>query len=92
MRNERDEFEVWNEIAGSNGAYEVSNLGQVRTMPRTVTKRGNFASYTDRAPHSRKAHTAINRGKILKPGLSKGYPGCCCGSMGKVSIDFATNS
>jgi hypothetical protein len=29
--------EVWKEIAGTNGAYEVSSLGRVRSMPRRVS-------------------------------------------------------
>jgi hypothetical protein len=64
MRDERDE--VWREIAGANGAYEVSSLGRVRSMPRTVTK-----VYEQRGTRV----TAINRGKLLKPTLlNQGYP------------------
>lgn len=32
--------EIWKEISGYNGLYQVSNLGNVRSMPREGTKGG----------------------------------------------------
>jgi hypothetical protein len=61
MRDEGDE--IWREIAGTNGAYEVSSLGRVRSMPRTVTR-----------TCAGKSHTVTNRGKILTPTPNQGYP------------------
>jgi hypothetical protein len=55
--------EVWKEIAGMNGAYEVSNLGRVLSMPRTVNR-----------TRAGKTHTMINRGKIMTSTLNHGYP------------------
>lgn len=50
--------EVWRAIAGYEGAYEVSNLGRVRSLTRAV-----FTKYGTKA---------VRRGRVLKHGTSGG--------------------
>lgn len=54
-------MERWVPISGFEDAYEVSDLGRIRSVDRPVThKHGGIA---------------IRKGRILKPGLNKqGYP------------------
>lgn len=49
--------EVWKAIAGFEGSYEVSNLGQVRSLDRTIECVGRWGSVTKRL-----------RGRVLRPG------------------------
>lgn len=52
-------IEEWRDISGYNGAYQVSNFGRVRSLPRWVRNR-----------HS---HRLI-KGTVLKPGIgNSGY-------------------
>lgn len=44
--------EEWRPVKGYEGLYEVSNMGRVRSLPRTVRKRGN--------------KTSLYKGKLLK--------------------------
>lgn len=54
--------EVWKDVVGYEGFYEVSNLGRVRSVPRTYPWRGTY-------------HTV--RGRILKTHPSADwYPKC----------------
>lgn len=48
--------ELWAPIAGYEGAYDVSSIGRVRSLPRTVAHNG-----------SRPGGTARVRGRILRP-------------------------
>ena len=51
--------EIWKDIKGFEGSYQVSDLGNVRSLPRLVEY---------------KSHCQIHKGRILKPQLnSKGY-------------------
>lgn len=50
--------EEWRAITGWEGLYEVSNLGRVRSLDRTVKGRSGPTQY---------------RGRILSPGTSTGY-------------------
>lgn len=52
--------EIWKPIPGFNDWYEASNLGRVRSKPRTIT-------HSDGTEQRR-------RGTVLKPGRSRGYP------------------
>lgn len=58
--------EVWKDIPGYEGEYQVSNIGRVRSLDRTVdianSKYGN--------------HKRVFKGRILKPKIaaSRGYP------------------
>lgn len=45
--------EEWRPVKGYEGLYEVSNMGWVRSLPRTVRKRGN--------------KTSLYEGKLLSP-------------------------
>ena len=45
--------EEWRHVKGYEGLYEVSNMGRVRSLPRTVRKRGN--------------KTSLYEGKLLSP-------------------------
>lgn len=52
-------MERWVEVLGFEGAYEVSDLGRVRGLPRSVAGRlGNYR---------------IQRGMMLKPSVVRGY-------------------
>lgn len=53
--------EIWKAVVGFEGAYEVSNLGRVRSLDRTihtVSRRGL-------------AHTKRLKGRVLKPMINK---------------------
>lgn len=53
--------EEWRDVVGSNGAYQVSNMGGVRSKTRTVKHKNGRPSTT-------------RSGKLLKPGIaSHGY-------------------
>lgn len=61
-----NETEVWVNIAGYEGFYQVSDLGRVRSMPRqSITKQARYDK-----------PVVMNRpGRILKVGISSdGYP------------------
>lgn len=51
------EPEIWKDIPNLQGYYQVSNLGQIRSVPRVITANGH--------PKTRKL-----KGRILKPCLS----------------------
>lgn len=54
-------MEIWKDIPGFNGHYQVSNLGRVKTMPRLVVRNQSNGNYTSKE-------------KVLRPGISRGYP------------------
>jgi hypothetical protein len=49
--------EIWRPVVGHEGAYEVSNLGRVRSLDRWIWKEGPVRAYW-----------VFVHGKILKPG------------------------
>lgn len=54
--------EEWRPVVGYEGAYEVSDMGRVRSLDRPI-------------PHGRyPGKTRIMRGRVLRPALSAGYP------------------
>ena len=52
--------EVWKAVVGYEGYYEVSNMGRVKSLPRTVVNGTNS--------------TMTLRERFLKPSLVAGYP------------------
>ena len=67
--------EVWKDVRGYEGLYQVSNLGRVKSLSRTVELRIGF-------------YRGVNE-RILKPVMLRGYPACrLCkkGSGGLVKI------
>lgn len=61
MDNSKLRHEEWRAVDGYEGRYEVSDQGRVRSLPRT---------YTDAMGVVRSV-----RGRIMRTGLSGGYPG-----------------
>lgn len=53
------DLEIWRPVVGAEGLYDVSSLGRVRSIPRTVI---------------RKRFPLTIPGGILTPILNKGYP------------------
>ena len=56
--------EVWKPIPGYDGKYEASDLGRIRSvdrLARAVSKSG-------------KEYFRLARGRVLRPGLCRGYP------------------
>lgn len=56
--------ECWKAVVGFEGYYEVSSLGRVRSLDRPLMRGGRWGNLI---PY-------IKKGRILKPGLNKGYP------------------
>ena len=52
-------MEVWKQVKGYDGIYEVSNLGNVRSLDRIIKWRGCFI---------------VKKGIILKTKINRGYP------------------
>jgi hypothetical protein len=50
--------ELWRDIPGYEGAYQVSILGNVRSLTREITQKGRWGKY----------FTRILKGKNLRPG------------------------
>lgn len=55
--------EVWKPIKGYEGLYEISNLGNVKALQRTITQNSRWGKIKRRFDE-----------KILNPPLSYGYP------------------
>lgn len=53
--------EVWRDVPGYEGCYQASNLGRVRSLPRTMPKRDSWGGLT----------TVSYPGKILSPARNK---------------------
>lgn len=53
--------EIWKDIKGYEGKYQVSNIGRVKSLAREVENKGKF----------RKTKKIFLRGKILTPRTSK---------------------
>jgi len=51
-----EEKEVWKDIEGYEGYYQVSNKGRVRSLDRKIKTRNRWGK-----------HTRLQKGKILKP-------------------------
>ena len=53
--------EEWRPVVGYEGLYEVSNLGRVRSVPRTATQIGRYGELQVR----------LHKGRLLKPVLEE---------------------
>ena len=60
------ENEIWIDICGFEGEYQVSNLGRVRSLDRTITY-----TQTNQYDKGGKIITRIIKGKILTPRKNK---------------------
>lgn len=57
-------MEIWKDIKGYEGMYQVSNLGKVRSLDRTVTQKHTKGFMYDR----------VMKGRVLRPiENNKGY-------------------
>lgn len=64
-----DTAEVWKSVKGFEGLYEVSNLGNIRSLPREV-----FRKESIRGGRKLKGSVVFQEGRNLKPTVSKeGY-------------------
>jgi len=57
--NYSTEKEMWEDVENYEGFYQVSNLGRIRSLDRTITRNDGMAKKV--------------KGKILKTRVSKGY-------------------
>lgn len=64
-----DVREIWKSAPGWDGLYEVSNLGRVRSVSRTIRRSDG------------RTHPIDSR--IIKQSLSRGYPRCSLSRSGK---------
>lgn len=64
--------EIWLDVPGYEGLYQVSEQGRVRSVDREVMDSRGWVRQ--------------RRGKVLKPGLSSGYPCVNLSSAGKVTL------
>ena len=53
--------EIWKDVKGFEGLYQVSNLGRVKSLGRTTTQR------VKRRDGEYHIETWVKRGRILKP-------------------------
>lgn len=63
--------EIWKDISGWEGKYQVSNFGRVKSVARTITRNGNKVRVFE---------------KILKTNLSYGYPRVSLGDNPRKAI------
>ena len=62
--------EIWKDIKGYEGLYQVSNLGRIKSLSRTITKvDGNTQTFKER---------------ILKPNYKRGYVNVGLSKKGKL--------
>jgi len=54
--------EIWKDIEGYEGYYQVSNLGRVRSLDRTYPRKGRWSS-----SQGGKTWNFTYKGRILKP-------------------------
>ena len=55
--------ELWKDIPGYEGAYQVSSLGNVRSLTRKITQKGRWGTY----------FTRTLKGRKIKPGQYSKY-------------------
>jgi hypothetical protein len=53
-------METWKPVPGFDGYYEVSDLGRIRSVDRVIQRNNGT--------------TQRRNGKVLRPGLTRGYP------------------
>jgi hypothetical protein len=68
-----DETEIWSDVAGFEGAYQVSSLGRVRSL--------------DRIAQSKDGRSRRLKGKVLSANpATTGYPSCSLSLAGLVQV------
>ena len=60
-------MEIWKDIPGQEGRYQVSSKGRVRSLDRVA----HFAEYATAAGTNKAASTRLLKGKLLRPGSTK---------------------
>ena len=64
-------YEVWKDIPGYEGYYQVSNLGRVKSIPRKVYCNGGFHISKERILKQDKNKSGYWRTHLLKDGIAK---------------------
>lgn len=64
--------EVWKDIEGYNGDYQVSDLGRIKSVYRLITRNGVHRQRKERIflPHSKKGYLHV---RLIKDGEYKNY-------------------
>lgn len=60
------EEEEWRDVVGYEGLYQVSNLGRVKSLDRIIHQKANH--------YYKVGFDRLAKGKVLRQGLSNGYP------------------
>lgn len=81
MKNNSTEKEIWEDVVGYEGYYQVSNLARVKSLARKLKSNGNLKYVGDLASLDK---TYIKPEKILSQNKSKdGYLRCIFSKNGK---------
>ena len=68
------EEEIWKDIEGYEGRYQVSNRGNVKSLERTVwNNRGYYKTIQERILKAGKSNTGYLQVALFKDGKAKGY-------------------
>lgn len=70
-----EEKEIWKDIEGFEGLYQISNMGNVKSLERTVwdSVRGYYRTVPERILKARKASNDYLQVQLCKDGRAKGY-------------------
>jgi hypothetical protein len=74
-----NKIEIWKDIPGYEGQYQVSTLGNVRSLDRVITCEGKVKG----------KYTSLRKGKLLRPGRSSsGHLTVALGKNNSMSVHF----
>ena len=68
-----EEKEIWKDIEGFEGLYQVSNYGRVRSLERTAWNGKGYYKAPERILRVRKTHTGYLRVNLYKNNKAKDY-------------------